>query len=286
MAKNICGLIILAALVLAACGPQAEPPGIGSTLAREQDGMVMVYVPAGEFIMGSVTGFDDEKPARTITLDAFWIDQTEVTNAMYAQCVAAGACSLPARTSFDLVGIFQKLEYYGDPQNADHPVIWIDWEQASAYCGWAGSRLPSEAEWEKAARGPDGRVFPWGDVFARRGLLLNFCDKNCDVSSADRAFDDGYALPAPVGSYPDGASFYGALDMAGNVSEWVADWYSETYYQDGPDHNPPGPASGESRVYRGGSYRDWEKILRSSNRNRSPSKPYDFLGFRCARPAP
>jgi len=170
----------------------------------------MVYVPAGEFIMGSDEGDSDEQPVHTVYLDAFYIDKYEVTNAQYRRCVEAGAYSLPHST-----------DRYTDPNYAEYPVVYVDWYQAEAYCRWAGKRLPTEAEWEKAARGTEGRIWPWGNAFD--GSKVNSCDKNCPYDYNDASVDDGYADTAPVGSYPAGASPCGALDMAGNVWEWVAD---------------------------------------------------------------
>lgn len=172
-----------------------------------------MYVPAGEFTMGSDNGDADEKPVHTVPLDAFWIDQTEVTNAMYARCVQAGACNSPGS-----VGSFTRDGYYGDSEFDNYPVIYVSWNDANAYCSWADRRLPTEAEWEKAARGENALVYPWGNNFD--GTRVNFCDKNCSFDWADKASDDGYADTATAGSYSNGASPYGALDMAGNVWNW------------------------------------------------------------------
>ena len=251
--------------------PTPKPKlGIGSTRTNEKDGMEMVYVPAGEFIMGS-TRYDDEKPVHTVYLDAFWVDKTEVTNAMYQECVAAGAC--------------QPNEDYGaDFNDPNQPVVGVDWNDAKAYCQWAGKRLPTEAEWEKAARGTDGRTYPWGDGWdVRTTKRLNFADKNTDFDWSDKEADDGYEYTAPVGSYSDGASPYGALDMAGNVWEWVADWYDADYYANSPSRNPAGSDSGDSRVLRGGSWNLSQYVVRSAFRNgSSPDLRYYNVGFRCA----
>ena len=237
--------------------------GIGSTFTREKDGMQMLYVPAGEFTMGSDNGASNEQPVHQVYLDAFWIDQTEVTNAMYALCVQAGTCTPPAFNSSYTHG-----SYYGNSQYADYPVVYVDWNQASAYCGWAGpstgsglGRLPTEAEWEKAARGTDGRTYPWGNA-APDMSLLNYNGNMGDTTK--------------VGSYPDGASPYGLYDMAGNVWEWVADWYSETYYQNSPASNPVGLDSG--------SWDGHVSNLRASMRVRGNPDLYSHnIGFRCAR---
>ncbi len=251
--------------------PTPEPtprPSLGDTWTRSVDGMEMVYVPAGEFLMGSDEGYDDEKPVHDVYLDAYWIDRTEVTNAQYRQCVEGGACPEP--------------ECWGDDRfnGPDHPVVCVSWEDAVAYCQWAGARLPTEAEWEKAARGTDGREYPWGDTFD--GTRLNYCDANCEFEHKDTGVDDGYAQTAPVGSYPAGASPYGALDMAGNVWEWVANWYAEGYYGRSPERNPTGPESGEARVLRGGSWLNYSSRARCAYRNRDiPDDGFSSSGFRC-----
>jgi len=213
----------------------------------------------------------------TVALDGFWIDRAEVTNTQYQQCVESGACDPPAES-----GSYTRDSYYGNNAYADYPVIWVNWQQAVDYCEWAGARLPTEAEWEYAARGPEGRVFPWGDQFD--GMRLNYCDANCKFGWADDAVDDGYADTAPVGSHPSGASWCEALDMAGNVYEWVADWYDSNYYVSSPSRNPTGPSSGEYRGLRGsswfcdpryahGGFRSWYTPVASSADR----------GFRCAR---
>jgi formylglycine-generating enzyme required for sulfatase activity len=221
--------------------------------------MVMIFIPAGEFIMGSseadAEADDDEKPQHRVYLEAYWIDQTEVTNAMYTGCVAAGVCR-PIVTP--------------RPDMADwpnYPAQGVIWSQAQAYCQWVGRRLPTEAEWEKAARGTDGRLYPWGEA----------------PSDASRAnFDFLVGDVTEVGSYPDGASPYGVLDMAGNVWEWVADWYDEAYYQEAPYENPPGPSFGLTRVIRGGAWNVTGRGLRGATRFWAFPDRNDFDGFRCA----
>jgi serine/threonine-protein kinase len=251
--------------------PTPEPtprPSLGDTWTRPADGMEMVYVPAGEFLMGSDEGFDNEKPQHTVYLDAFWIDRTEVTNAQYRPCVEGGACPEP--------------ECWGDDRfnGPDHPVVCVSREYAAAYCQWAGGRLPTEAEWEKAARGTDGRIYPWGDAFD--GTRLNYCDANCEYEHRDTGFDDRYAWTAPVGSYPTGASPYGALDMAGNVQEWVADWYADDYYGRSPERNPKGPDAGGYWVFRGGSWDDDSARARCAYRNGGIQDGWSHNnGFRC-----
>ena len=246
--------------------------GIGSSIISEIDGMRMMYVPEGEFLMGSEDGASDEDPIHTVYLDAYWTDQTEVTNAQYSACVQSGACGQPSST-----------KYFDDSNYGDHPVAHVDWGDAQDYCSWAGRRLPSEAEWEKAARGDDGRTYPWGDTFD--SSLANLDDETVmddyriDCSSSGC---DGYDRTAPVGSFPGGASPYEAFDMVGNVWEWVQDWYNEDYYEHSPDKNPINN-NGEWRVLRGGSWFNSERYARSVSRyNSNPASPYYNFGFRCA----
>ena len=171
----------------------------------------------------------------------------------------------------------------------DQPVVCVGWYEADAYTRWLSEttgepyRLPTEAEWEKAARGGDGRTFPWSDDFD--GALLNFCDANCPYDWKDSNYDDGYEHTAPVGSYPDGASPYGALDMAGNVWEWVNDWYQADYYSVSPGSNPQGPAMGQARVLRGGSWYGYDDYgVRSAyRRHYHPDGWSPNVGFRCVR---
>jgi formylglycine-generating enzyme required for sulfatase activity len=193
---------------------------------------------------------------------------------MYARCVADGGCTEPrSRESYT------RDSYYGNPDYDEYPVISVTWHQAEAYCQWAGRELPTEAQWEKAARGTDGRTYPWGNE-PPAGNLVNFADKNTDYDWSNKAIDDGYEDSAPVGTYPDGASTYSALDMAGNVLEWVADWYGD--YPSGSVSNPTGPTIGESRVLRGGSFSYNGYYIRSAVRERVyPVNTYSNVGFRC-----
>jgi len=206
-----------------------------------------------------------------VYLDTFYIDKTEVTNTQYRACVEAGVCDAPSDTA-----------YYDDADYAQHPVVYVSWNDADAYCRWVGKRLPTAAEWEKAARGTDGWIYPWGN--ALDGSKLNFCDANCPYDWKDVSVDDGYTDTAPVGSYPAGASPYGVLDMAGNVWEWVTDWYGRNYYSRSPGRNPPGPDSGEERVVRGGSWSRDPASVRGTVRYRYlPDDTYNNVGFRCVR---
>ena len=245
------------------------------------DGMPQVYIPAGTFRMGGmdVRRAPNEIPERDVTLDAFWMDQLEVTNAMYALCVNGGGCTPPQDFKS------QRLpEYFNNPEFKDYPVIYVTWGQAKTYCEWAGRRLPTEAQWERVGRGDDFRTFPWGEDKAD-GLLANF---NMLVGDTSR-----------VGTYPAGASPYGVLDMAGNGAEWINDFYSFNYSAVLEQTlNPTGPATSSSlnRVVRGGSLGDAEINIRvakrssvlGSNLSAPPeSSAYlgDFsprIGFRCA----
>jgi serine/threonine-protein kinase len=259
--------------------------------------MVQVYVPAGAFSMGSDTGGGDEKPVHTVTLNAYWIDKTEVTNAMFTKFVQATGYKTGAEKAgkayvytgngnWQEVNGAQWRSPHGPSSNITgldlHPVAQMSWNDAQAYCSWAGRRLPTEAEWEKAARGDkDKRWYPWGGD-KPNGSLLNFADKNFDASWADKTTDDGYKFTAPVGSYPKGASPYGALDMAGNVWEWVNDWYDGNYYGNSPAQNPTGPTSGQYRALRGGAWGYSDYVARASNRYWvDPSLSLDYFGFRC-----
>jgi formylglycine-generating enzyme required for sulfatase activity len=235
---------------------------IGSTMTGK-DGMTLLYVPAGEFTMGSEE-YDNEKPIHTVSVDAFWIDQTEVINATYAKCVEAGVCNPPSSTKS-----YTRDSYYGDSKFDNYPVIYVDWNMAKTYCEWVDRRLPTEAEWEKAARGTNANIYPWGNDTPNNNLL-NYNNEVGDTTE--------------VGKYPNGASPYGALDMAGNLWEWVADWYSDTYYQSSLSSNPFGPDSGKYRVLRGGSWSlKYDGDVRSASRyGFDPSLPFSYIGFRCA----
>lgn len=287
--------------------PRTPVPAMNRSVVQATQAAVgapegMVYVPAGEFIMGSPEGEgeDDEHPQRVVYLDAFYMDRYEVTNEQFARFVDATGYSTAAEKAG--VGLLWTGEYYEQVEGAtwrhpqgqgssiedkmDHPVVQISWNDAAAYCRWAGQRLPTEAEWEKAARGTDGRIFPWGNS-ALSGNQANTCDVNCELAWKDVRMDDGYADTAPVGQYEAGVSPYGAYDMAGNVWEWVADWYDAGYYRQSPERSPQGPDAGEKRVLRGGSWWNAAASVRVADREDSlPNSGVNFLGARCAVSAP
>ncbi len=225
----------------------------------------MLLIPGGEFQRGADDGLQDTRPMRRLYLSAFWIDQYEVTNAQYQQCVQAGVCSSP-----------KDREAFDDPGHAQHPVINVTWLQARSYCHWTGRRLPTEAEWEKAARGTDGRRYPWGD---QDGPIKKWW------KAYGQEINENGTLP--IGTLSETVSPYGVLDLVGNVWEWVQDRYAEDYYAMAPSQNPQGPVRGSFRILRGGdwsqsplelqvSYRGWDEMTYWGPR----------LGFRCATDVP
>jgi len=230
--------------------PPMPTLGIGSTRTSSDD-MTEVYIPAGTFQMGGVdpNAMDVEKPVHKVTMPSFWIDKFDVTNAMYLSCLNKSGCTPPQATTS-----VTRSSYLNDPNYNDYPVIEVTWGQADAYCEWAGRRLPTEAEWEYAARGTDLRTYPWGD----------------EVPDPTRAnFNYNVGDTTKVGSYPAGASPFGVLDMAGNVAQWVADYFDPTYYSTGININPPGPGARANfyyRVIRGGSLQDDASHIRVSLR--------------------
>jgi formylglycine-generating enzyme required for sulfatase activity len=311
---------VVSASAVAAYPPRKAPPNLPPAPAGDaSSGVVTLRTPgpdavllrAGSFIMGSTPeeilhaitlcklepggeacgkeiqdGFASESAAHEVELSDYWIDRTEVTLARYRQCVAAGACDEPPYASggrrFD---------------RPDYPVVLVNWNDARRYCAWAGGRLPTEAEWERAARGGSlgaasaapGRRYPWGHVYnpfhANHGQLtlqswpVLF---NADVSATDGLDgEDGFLELAPVGSMPHGRTADGIDDLAGNVEEWVADYYAPEYPPESAK-NPRGPVSGDERVVRGGSFRHGRPWLRASARLHShPSARFAWRGFRC-----
>ena len=248
-------------------------PIAAPTLATEltdASGAEMLLVGEGVFLMGSDSGDGDQIPAHIANLSDFYIDKYEVSNLNYQACVADGGCELPKNT-----------RYYILPMYSNHPVVYTTWEMADAYCEWREARLLNEAEWEKAARGTGSRNYPWGTLFMRDAS--NYCEQNCSYSWADPKGNDGYAMTAPVGNYEAGVSPYGAYDMAGNVTEWVSDWYAADYYENSIRTDPLGPESGLYRVLRGGSWFNKATDLRAYKRSfLRPNVGYNYTGFRCA----
>ncbi len=260
-------------------GPGGGNQSAGSS-RNSPDGMTEVFVPAGTFTMGGLdpSSTQGEKPSHKVTLHAFWIDKFDVTNGMFTQCTTAGVCDPPLNFSSKTV-----TAYFNGADYANYPVINVTWGEATAYCKWAGRRLPSEAEWERAARGDDLRTYPWGDQAP-------------DSSRANFNFQVGDT--SKVGSYPAGASVYGVLDMAGNVEQWVNDFYDPTYYSKAVNLNPTGPiarANFFNRVIRGGSFQDGAGNIRVAYRagdlgpnpdalTGTPAYTGDYspkIGFRC-----
>jgi formylglycine-generating enzyme required for sulfatase activity len=294
--------------------PKPITASLGYTWTRPADEMAMVYVPGGTFQMGSTdaeieAAFDecerthgsgecqrsqygDESPKHTVTLDDFWIDQTEVSVFQFRRFVAETGYETDAEredgswlpTTAGEPGWVYGVNWH-HPEGSDssaqdkHPVVLVSWNDASAYCEWTGARLPTEAEWQYAARGEQGYIYPWGDTFD--GVRLNFCDTNCTADHKNTHYDDGYERIAPVGSYPTGASWCGALDMVGNVWEWVADWYDDYPFE--AQTNPTGPATGDAKVLLGGAWGFSQRNVRAANRiGIPPDARGDATGFRCA----
>src|SRR6188768_2232006 len=223
----------------------------------------MVTIPAGPFVRGTESGGFDERPQRTIRLDAFSIDRYEVTNHHYQQFVLATGHrkpGLPARYA----------KSGGRVKGTNQPVVYVSWDDATEYCRWKGKRLPTEAEWEKAMRGTDARLWPWGNQEKPNGA--NWA-----------RVQDGHEVSARVGSFSTDKSPYGVMDGAGNVMEWVADWYQEAYYKEAPDKDPPSPEFGTFRVMRGGGYTTTGGDIRITSRSKMvPDFRDETIGFRCA----
>ncbi len=264
--KMFIGLLL--GLLVGGCGPKQPPTTLtlNSNVARNpKDGAEMVYIPAGEFLMGSDKSKDDkaqgdELPQRKVYLDDYWIYKYEVTVAQYRKFCNETKRQMPRQ--------MPPAPSWG--WQDDHPIVGVTWHGAVAYCEWAGVTLPTEAQWEKAARGTDGRIYPWGDEWVAG---------KCNSGAA------GLNRTAPVGSYPAGASPYGVMDMAGNVWEWCADWYGEKYYISAPDRNPQGPSSGAERVLRSSSWDGNPNDVRAARRVRTtPFNWFSNLGFRGSSP--
>ena len=259
----------------------ATPTPYFEVTIREKDNMEMVYVPAGEFNMGAREdddpARDDEKPMHTVYLDGYYIDRFEVTSGQYAKYLNAnplGKKWMPSNDVSHVInsnGIWQAKEGY-----EDHPVVNIIWAGAVNYCNWVGGDLPTEAQWEKAAKGTDERRYPWGNEFKSVPIRLNFDDSEYSF------MDDGYVKTAPVGIYPEGMSPYGVMDMGGNVWEWTNDWFAPLYSKRVGviTYNPIGAVGGDGHVYRGGSYRSGFLDFRTTERRLSDDPLVD-LGFRC-----
>jgi len=247
-------------------GVTSKPPSTVQLPAEitGKDGIPMVLVPAGEFIMGSDKGDDDEQPIHRVFLDSFYMDKFEVTNGRFAKFVEAIQIEPPWGFADKETPVV----------HSDRPVRWVNWMEAMGYCLWAGKRLPSEAEWEKAARGTDGRIYPWG---------------NDQPTAAHAVFGlkEGADTISLIGNRDKGKSPYGVHDLAGNLYEWVTDWYDEEFYTKNPTINPRGPVEGTAKVQRGGSYINNPYRLRSSFRTKGDPTEHDpNVGFRCAQDAP
>lgn len=230
----------------------------------DEKAVPMAYVPAGVFLMGNDGGSPDERPLHAVSLDAFYIDRYEVTNGLYKVCVQEGVCPSIRKNSAT------RDYYYEDRKYVRFPVIFLDWNAAQTYCEWRGARLPTEAEWEIAARGADTRTYPWGE------------DISCNLANYGNCLGDTSGSTI----YDIGESRFGINHMAGNVWEWVNDWYSETYYRSSPQDNPQGPETGTEKVLRGGSWKDFSAEIRSMNREAErPTFSSNAIGFRCAKDA-
>ncbi len=274
--------------------PSANIPGKctqpGRYWVSPVDGATLVCVPAGKFLMGASDSdplaADNEKPQHTVYLDAYWIDRTEVTNAQFAKCMAAGICHPKVYETTAQ----SYIPYAVHPAYQDYPAFLYEYEAAAAYCQWVGRRIPTEAEWEKAARGTDGRLYPWGNDLdcshANYFVCNEFVNKTPDPTGPRCGYSDS-CKTSQVDAYPLGASPYGVLNMAGNVWEWVSDWYQADYYANSPASNPVGPAAGDYRVIRGGGANSLSQDLRVTRRASGEPQHYldGQLGLRCAMSA-
>ena len=293
MRKGAAWLALALMLFVGACQPQDD--SADDALYADAPATEMVYVPVGDFTMGSDFSedffdgvpdepFSDEQPERVTMLSAFWIDSHEVTNAQYRACVDAGDCLDPLSD-----GSYWIEHYYTDPQYDDFPVTSVTWAMGDNYCRWRDLRLPTEAEWEKAARGADDeRAYPWGWQEPTCGLA-NVSIPRPDTDAADSDYEETcHGQPVRTATHEQSASPYGVTEMAGNVSEWTADYYADDYYDTnawpGTNKNPQGPEQGERRVVRGGNFLATAFFARVSFRNAAPPDHFDAtIGFRCAR---
>jgi formylglycine-generating enzyme required for sulfatase activity len=285
MTKRLTSLVFFLLIISSlGCGPQASRPKSGPKsaplnsipLARTTQEIVsnMIFIPAGEFFMGCDRSKPKEKcnlvelPLHKVYLSDYYIDRTEVTVSSYAACLAAGACTEPIRTYSD-----GHKNYFYNPAFANYPVIYVTWFQALDYCTWAGKRLPTEAEWEKAARGRNStRIYPWGNA-----------TPNCDMANIKVGRKQCVGDVSAVGSYPADTSLYGVTDMAGNVREWINDWYDPGFYRSTPYKNPTGPAKGMYVVMRGGRFDNANTAARVAFRRTIGPNDYGAgIGFRCA----
>jgi formylglycine-generating enzyme required for sulfatase activity len=266
--KKLFPILLVLALLSTACqlGGQAQPTAValpaageaekdaakaGSEQVSSTDGMIQVYIPQGSFQMGGLDphAAADEKPVHKVDMKGYWIDKVEVTNAMFLLCIQAGVCSPPQNVSSE-----SRPSYFNNPEFNDYPVVNVTWESAKKYCEWAGRRLPTEAEWEYAARGNTINTYPWGE-------------QKPDATYANFNYMQGDTTR--VGSFASGASPFGILDMAGNVNEWTNDFYGADFYASGSTSNPTGPnarANFFKRVARGGSFVDAEVNIRVAKR--------------------
>ena len=273
--RRICVLVALLGLAaypamaasLGDKGPQdsatGHKQGSEKTVSAQSQDPSMVLVPAGEFTMGSPTGDPDERPPHQVYLDSFLIDTYEVTVGQYGAFLQETGNHPPSD--------WKAMNQFSHQKR---PVSNVDWADAAAYCKWAGKRLPTEAEWEKAARGTDGRLYPWGNE-----------PPTPRHANYEQAGSNSHGALAPVGSFEAGKSPYGLYDMAGNAWEWVSDWYDHGYYQASPPKNPEGPPMGGFKVIRGGSWNSSSRVLRSSDRYWDPPtfRSQYFPGFRCVK---
>ena len=268
--------VIIGGICLGAVAPQYLKAGqAGSSIetSRNLDSAPMVLIPAGPFTMGSDDGPHNERPAHTVTLDAYSIDRYEVTLGLYRKFLEEGKYDAPPTWDDEAA-----------TSVGDRPAIGMRWESAAAYCRWAGKRLPTEAEWEKAARGTDGRRYPWGEMQPfvdianyNRGMWVSEAITLMAVTGGLEGMSVRHGLKE------GGKSPFGVFHMAGNAAEWVADWYERDYYQKSPERNPSGPMAGEKRVLRGGSWADVPSALRTTARfSAEPNFEDRTIGFRCA----